>query len=155
MAANKIQNVWKILTKVSDEVCWSGRGLYKVCKETFNSHFKSTAESQVKKRKIPKIKRKKGIGVKLVEKYSWNDRVEKCAPVATIIHQITYVASISTRVIARKLERQQKKQKKEQKLTRLGIESLFSALGPIFSSDSLDNACYVGYLTRRSNHRKS
>ena len=48
-----------------------------------------------------------------------------------------------------------KKQKKEQKLTRLGIESLFSALGPIFSSDSLDNACYVGYLTRRSNHRKS
>ena len=48
-----------------------------------------------------------------------------------------------------------KKQKKEQKLTRLGIESLFSVLGPIFSSDSLDNACHVGYLTRRSNRRKS
>ena len=45
--------------------------------------------------------------------------------------------------------------KKKKKLTRLGIESLFSALGPIFSSNALDNACHVGYLTRRSSHRKS
>lgn len=59
MAAYKTQNVWNILTKVSDKVCWSGWTLYKVCKETFNSHFNRTAEGQIKKRKIPKIKRKK------------------------------------------------------------------------------------------------
>lgn len=70
MAANKTQNVWNILTKVSDKVCWSGWTLYKVCKETFNSHFHRTAEGQIKKRKIPTIKRKKGIGVKLVDKDS-------------------------------------------------------------------------------------
>lgn len=110
-AANKIQNVLNILTKVSDEVCWSGRTLYKVCKETFNPYFNSTAESQIKKRKIPKIKRKKGTGVKLVENDSSNVRKEKCAQIAITIQQnlIAFVANISTRVIAQKSEREQEK----------------------------------------------
>ena len=110
-AANKIQNVWNIRTKVSDEVCWSGRTLYKVCKETFNSYFNSTAESQIKKRKIPTIKRKKGIGVKLVDKDSSNARGEKSTQIAITIQQnlIAFVANISTRVIAQKLEGEQTK----------------------------------------------
>ena len=119
-AANEMQNVLNILTKVSDEVCWSGRTLYKVCKETFNPHFHRTAESQIKKRKIPKIKRKKGTGVKLVENDSSNVRGEKCAQIATTIRQnlIAFAANISTRVIAQKLEREQEKKWARDRVTR-------------------------------------
>ena len=89
--------------------------------------------------------------MKLVDKDSSNARGEKCAQIAITIEQnlIAFVANISTRVIAQKLEGEQKKNNGQ------GIESLFIALGLIFSSNSLDNACYVGYLTRKSNHRKS
>ena len=78
--------------------------------------------------------------------------VRSCAPFAG-------VASISNRVIARKLERQQKKMKEgggggDKRFPFLPISSrfipdIFFALVPTFSTNSRGNACYAGYMAIR------
>ena len=61
-AANKAQNVWKILTKVSDEVCLFG--LIKNSKCQFSNA--GVCFSQNQKREIPKIIIKKVSGTVLI-----------------------------------------------------------------------------------------
>ena len=61
-AANKAQNVWKILTKVSDEVCLFG--LIKNSKRQFSNA--GVCFSQNQKREIPKIIIKKVSGTVLI-----------------------------------------------------------------------------------------
>ena len=73
-AANKAQNVWKILTKVSDEVCLFG--LIKNSKRQFSNA--GVCFSQNQKREIPKIIIKKVSGTVLIRTLEMTE--ENAAP---------------------------------------------------------------------------